>query len=66
MFDDSTLYLQEQSYNHKSTDDDYSSTYTVQPRVLVRFPKFYQLSENLLYWQRIERCSGPRSFFTNV
>ena len=58
MFDDSTLYLQEQSDNDNIVLHSNSATVSVQFRVLVRFPKFRQLSANLLYWQRLERLGG--------
>ena len=66
MSDVRTLHLQESTDNNEVIFDSVDPAVTVQPRLLVRFPKQYQLSENLLYWQRIERVIGTRIVDTYI
>ena len=66
MPNNSPLCVQEPADNGEIVFDSVGSFNGVQFGVLVRFPKFYQLSQNLLYWQRVERVIGTRPVDTNI
>ena len=63
---DSTLDFKEPADNDKGVLHGNITPVTVQPGLLVRFPKFYIVSQNLLYWQRVERVIGTSVVDTNI